>query len=437
MSNMKGKFHKQQLLALLKKLESIAFSGTVRLTLEAKDGQTSNCILACRSGQLMYALPYLPDIHTIVDFLQHKLRRQWIAPAVEFASRQLKDKRSTQELIERLIAMELFTWGEIEAVFYAQTIVHLEKIWNCAGIFWLEKNLILELRSAWQISDLLLELAHRQDQWTAIKPVITSMQLIPHLSSNFGCTNIPPGIKNHLTKWVDDERSLEEIATALDKDPLQIAHSYYKWVQEKWVYFQSKFDNVPLVLAIDDSALVLQMIQRTLSSFCHVVVASNAVDGLSIMYHQPVKLLLLDVMMPEIDGLEVCRTIRRMPQFGNLPIIMLTGKDGFFDKMKGRMAGSNEYITKPFEAENLKQVVQRYLSLSNSEVKKTNREVKEVEPKAELKAELSAEQQYQPKIQQNLKQKAIEKTATKQVVTMQAPAQDQMTTQIQYQLSSQ
>jgi CheY-like chemotaxis protein len=423
-----GKFHNQQLLALLKKLESVAFSGTVHLTLEVKDGQTSNCILACRSGRLMYALPYLPDIRTIIDFLEHKLRRQWIAPAVEFASRQLKDTRSTQELIERLIAMELFTWGEIEAVFYAQTIVHLEKIWNCAGSFWLEKNLILELRSAWKISDLLLELAHRQDRWTAIKPVITSMQLIPHVSSSFGCTDIPPSVKNHLTEWVDGKRSLEEIAQALEKDPLQIAYSYSKWVQEKWVSFQSKIDGMPLVLAIDDSAVVQQMIQRTLSSFCRVVVASNAVDGLSIMYHQPVKLLLLDVMMPEIDGLEVCRTIRRMPQFSNLPIIMLTGKDGFFDKMKGKMAGSNEYITKPFEAENLKQLVRQYLSLPVCEVK--------VEQKPEPKTELKVQPKVQQHIQQN-QQRTGGQTSAKQVAAKQAPLQDQMTTRIQYQHSSQ
>ncbi len=321
--------------------------------------------------------------------------------------------------------MELFTWEEIEAIFYAQTIVHLEKIWNCAGIFWLEKNLILELRSAWKISDLSLELAHRQDRWTAIKPVITSMQLIPHLSSNFGCADVPSGVKNHLSKCVDGKRSLKEIAEALDKDPLQIASSYYKWVQEKWVFFQSNADNVPLVLAIDDSAIVLRMIRRTLSSFCNVVVANNAVDGLSIMYHQPVKLLLLDVMMPEIDGLEVCRTIRRMPQFGSLPIIMLTGKDGFFDKMKGRMAGSNEYITKPFEAENLKQVVRRYLSLPSCEVK--------VEPKPEP----LTGQTFQPKVQQNSKQKAMGQTSAMQVAAMQTSIQDQMATRIQYQLSPQ
>ena len=365
---MQGKFHNQQLLSLLKKLESIAFSGTVNLKLDTKDEKISNCILAWRQGQLMYAVPCLPDIHSIIHFLEHKLQRQWIAPAVEFASRQLKDANSTQELIERLIAMELFTWGEIEAVFYAQTIVRLEQIWDCAGNFRLEKKLTLELRSAWKVGDLLLELAHRKDRWTSLKPMITSMQLIPYVTAG-STNNIPPSVKKHLTEWVDGKRSLEEIAYCVDKDPLQIAHSYAKWVQERWVTFQPKADTMPLVLAIDDSAVVQQMIQRTLSPLCRVAVASNAVDGLSIMYHQPVKLLLLDVMMPEIDGLEVCRTIRRMPQFSDLPIIMLTGKDGFFDKMKGRMAGSNEYITKPFEAENLKQLVRQYLNLSGVDQK--------------------------------------------------------------------
>ncbi len=361
---MQGKFHNQQLLSLLKKLESIAFTGTVHLNLETKNETFSNCVLAWRQGQIMYALPCLPDIHEIMDFLEHKLHRQWIAPAVVFASRQLKDSHSTQELIERLISMELFTWGEIEAVFYAQTIIRLENIWDLAGSFQLQKSLNLELRSAWQVSDLLLEIANRKDRWTAIRSLIPSMQAIPRFVTS-DASKMPPSVKKHLTEWVDGKRSLEEIAQCLDKDPLQIAQSYAKWTQEKWVTFQAEESNMmPLVLAIDDSAVVQQMIQRTLSSFCRVAVASNAVDGLSIMYHQPVRLLLLDVMMPEIDGLEVCRTIRRMPQFTDLPIIMLTGKDGFFDKMKGKMAGSNEYITKPFEAENLKQLVRQYLNLS-------------------------------------------------------------------------
>jgi len=370
-----GKFHNKQLLALLKKLESLGFSGTAYLTLEVTDSHSTDgidngfdkCILAWHSGQLMYALPCLPDINSIVEFLEHKLHRQWIGPAVAFASRQLKDSHSTQELIERLIAMELFTWGEIEAVFYAQTVTRLEQIWNLAGSFELEKTLSLELRTAWKISDLLLELTQRRERWQALKPTISSMQMIPYRLESASGAEVPPSVRKHLEEWVDGKLSLETIAQSLEKDPLQIAQSYYKWFKSGWVGLSSGGNaaqpELPLIVTIDDSAVVQQMVQRTLGSFCRVMVASNAVDGLGIMYHHPVRLLLLDVMMPGIDGLEVCRTIRRMPQFADLPIIMLTGKDGFFDKVKGKLAGSNEYMTKPFEPDHLRQLVRQYLGL--------------------------------------------------------------------------
>ncbi|MBD2151359.1 response regulator [Pseudanabaena sp. FACHB-1277] len=421
---MQGKFHNQQLLALLKKLESVAFSGTVNLDLEIKDQNLSKCILAWRNGSLMYAVPCLPDIHAIIDFLEHKLHRQWIAPAVVFASRQLKDEHSTQELIERLIAMELFTWGEIEAVFYAQTIVRLEQIWECGGSFQIEKNVNLELRSAWKVGDLLLELAHRKDRWAAIKPVIPSLKLIPMIATATESSPMPHSVKKHLVEWVDGKRSLCDISQGLDKDPLQIAQFYAKWSKEKWVNFISEETNaMPLILAIDDSAVVQQMIQRTLSSFCRVAVASNAVDGLSVMYHQPVKLLLLDVMMPEIDGLEVCRTIRRMPQFSNLPIIMLTGKDGFFDKMKGKMAGSNEYITKPFEASSLKQLVRQYLNLPMPMTDSNAEAISETKTQARSPARSAGQT-----VDQLLGNRA---TACKPKDT----SDDQMATSIQYQCS--
>jgi len=70
--------------------------------------------------------------------------------------------------------------------------------------------------------------------------------------------------------------------------------------------------------------------------------------------------------MPEVDGLELCRTVRSIPQFRDLPIIMVTARDGFFDKVKGKFAGSNEYLTKPFDAEQLRQVVSRYIGLGVS-----------------------------------------------------------------------
>ncbi|KOR37298.1 MULTISPECIES: response regulator [Planktothricoides] len=124
----------------------------------------------------------------------------------------------------------------------------------------------------------------------------------------------------------------------------------------------------PTILAVDDSPVMQDLVKRALSSEYRVLVADNAVDALSIIYHDQIALLLLDVTMPGIDGLELCRTVRNIPQFQELPIIMLTARDGMFDKVQGRLAGATEYLTKPFQSEQLCQVVKTFLSIhANSE----------------------------------------------------------------------
>lgn len=115
------------------------------------------------------------------------------------------------------------------------------------------------------------------------------------------------------------------------------------------------------ILAVDDSPVMQDLVKRALASEYRVLVADNAVDALSIIYHDQVSLLLLDVTMPGIDGLELCRTVRNIPQFQELPIIMLTARDGMFDKVQGRLAGATEYLTKPFKSDELVQVVKTFL----------------------------------------------------------------------------
>ena len=89
-------------------------------------------------------------------------------------------------------------------------------------------------------------------------------------------------------------------------------------------------------------------------------------DALSVIYHQTISIVLLDVSMPGVDGLELCRTIRSLPQFSGLPIIMLTARDGVFDKVQGRLAGATEYLTKPFDNEQLRGVVRNFIESNNS-----------------------------------------------------------------------
>jgi twitching motility two-component system response regulator PilG len=79
------------------------------------------------------------------------------------------------------------------------------------------------------------------------------------------------------------------------------------------------------------------------------------------MNQKDIRLLLLDVTMPGVDGLEMCRTVRSIPKFRDLPIVMLTARDGFVDKIKGQIAGSTQYLTKPFHNDKLIEIVEKYV----------------------------------------------------------------------------
>ena len=102
----------------------------------------------------------------------------------------------------------------------------------------------------------------------------------------------------------------------------------------------------PKVLVIDDDMNLLRLLKRTLVKADYdVVVASSGLDGLKQMYQERPDIVVLDVMMPVMDGWEVCKRIREL---SNVPIIMLTAKSEEDDKVRGFELGVDDYVTKPF-----------------------------------------------------------------------------------------
>ena len=116
------------------------------------------------------------------------------------------------------------------------------------------------------------------------------------------------------------------------------------------------------VLVVDDSVVMQQILTDTLEANYRVLVVDNAIDALSIIYQEQISLLLLDISMPGIDGLDLCRTVRNIPQFHHLPIIMVTARNSAFDQVQGQLAGATRYLTKPFNTQQLVQMVESILS---------------------------------------------------------------------------
>lgn len=116
------------------------------------------------------------------------------------------------------------------------------------------------------------------------------------------------------------------------------------------------------ILVVDDSPTVRKLISGKLEKSGHnVVCAVDGVDALAKLEEGMPDLVLLDITMPRMDGYEVCKQIRANPAGKNLPVVMISGKDGFFDKVRGRMAGTSGYVTKPFGPETLMKALETYL----------------------------------------------------------------------------
>ena len=92
----------------------------------------------------------------------------------------------------------------------------------------------------------------------------------------------------------------------------------------------------------------------------HVVLAEDGFDALAKVNDHVPELIFCDILMPRLDGYQTCAIIKRNPRFAHVPVIMLSSKDGLFDKARGRMVGSEDYLTKPFTKEQLLRAVQQF-----------------------------------------------------------------------------
>jgi len=112
------------------------------------------------------------------------------------------------------------------------------------------------------------------------------------------------------------------------------------------------------VLVIDDSNTIRRSAEIFLGQAgCEVVLAEDGFDALAkIVDHRP-DIIFVDIMMPKLDGYQTCALIKKNPHFKTTPVIMLSSKDGLFDRARGRMVGSDEYLTKPFTKDSLLEAV--------------------------------------------------------------------------------
>jgi CheY-like chemotaxis protein len=366
---MTKQYQAQQLSSLLQNLQSTARTGT--LIIKSSLIPNRPCILVFQEGSLTYAGSILPDIATLSQRLVKQLNPNANETAIQFVQEKSSDSRSARKFLQMLCQIRVLTWEQIESYFQTQAIITLEQLLPYAGEVEFRQSVDFDLTYGEEghglnLNEIQLEIARRQVQWSELAPTIESMQAVPRVHSA-GLSAIPNDkVRLHVEKLIDGQRSIVEIAERISQDPLALSRFYLNWAQNSWISFGDtdevvETQTLPTILSVDDSPIVQTMIKRALNDHFHILLASSAIEALNILNDKQVSLLLLDVTMPDIDGLEMCRTLRSIPKFRDLPVIMLTARDGLVDKMKGQIAGTNRYLFKPFDAAQLLDAINEFI----------------------------------------------------------------------------
>lgn len=212
-----------------------------------------------------------------------------------------------------------------------------------------------------KFSQISAEFLRQLQTWQQFYPVIQSSNQCPVLLSNKA---LP-----HLRNWIDGTTTIRQLARYSGLDIGNIGQDIYDAIATGEVTVPPLVLNVqqqvkvqsPRVLCIDDSVTICRAVEYILHNHGYQVMAvSSPIKALSVVFQHKPDLVLCDITMPEIDGYELCGMLRRSSAFAKVPIIMLTGKDGFIDRVKARMVGATEYLTKPFGEKELLTTVEKY-----------------------------------------------------------------------------
>ncbi len=226
-------------------------------------------------------------------------------------------------------------------------------------------------------------------QWKLLHPYVQTPEQCPYVANVNSLQEILSSRTfNKLTGFADGKTSLRQIARYLNRDILTVAKAIYPYIQQGIIQLTypseeqtsgtlksslpQSVTRSPRVVCIDDGATVRKMVEGMLFHHGYEVTAiANPLDALSSVFRINPDLILCDIAMPELDGYEVCAMLRTSTAFRQTPIIMLTGKDGFIDRVKARMVGATDYLTKPFGESELLMLVEKYVGLGYSERQKS------------------------------------------------------------------
>lgn len=197
---------------------------------------------------------------------------------------------------------------------------------------------------------------------------------------------VSPSVYKNFVTLINGKHTLRELAAKMKQSVLPVTRSLLPYILKGIIELvevpdlpllvtdvknniptQAKKSNAPLVACVDDSPQVCKMLEEILTSNgLRFVKIQDAVQALPTIIQDKPDLIFLDLIMPVASGYEICTQLRRISSFANTPVIILTGNDGLLDRVRAKVVGSTDFLTKPVAADKVMSVVRKYLPVQTS-----------------------------------------------------------------------
>ncbi len=253
-----------------------------------------------------------------------------------------------------------------------EAFVHIMAIGNAEMEFNLDAHLDVLILSA-SVQQIITPVKQLIWQWQKIRPHITSPLVRVYLSNvdslyqllwqQLQSTKAIESYQSALTQNI----CIYSIANQLNVDVQEISHMLLPLVRNRNAqisgYGQKQDEERPVIACIDDSQTVQNSVKLTLESQGYEVISLlKPAQAMTKLIRTHPMLILMDISMPDINGYELCQLLRKSPSLKNVPILMLSSRDGLFDRLKAKMVGANDYMTKPFTPSELINLVNKHVS---------------------------------------------------------------------------
>ncbi len=232
---------------------------------------------------------------------------------------------------------------------------------------------------SFDIAPLITVIMKQLHQWKQLNPEIQDPSQCPVITDTENLKlALPENTYKGLYRSCDGQTSLRQIARYINRDVVTIAKAIYPYIEKGWVNLNSnnldlldqknsqlsEINKKPHILCLDDDLTIAKSVEAILSNQGYSITAiTEPISAISQILEIKPNLILCDLVMPKLNGYEICSMLRGSSLFKEIPIIILTGKESYINRVQAKLLGATDYLTKPFGKNELLTLVENYLNL--------------------------------------------------------------------------